>query len=79
MSIQSGTNILIFAYGLEDPDMSEPEGLIYNHGPRRGSRIIPLQSYNNPSAEEKFTGLDSFDFQLKDVCSFIINQIIFLT
>ncbi|CAF0955087.1 unnamed protein product [Adineta ricciae] len=64
--IKSGTNILIFAYGLEDPDMSEPQGIIYYHDNRRGSRIIPLRSYGNPSPEDKFAGLDYFDFQLNN-------------
>ncbi|CAF0933370.1 unnamed protein product [Adineta steineri] len=64
--IKSGTNILIFAYGLEDPDMSTPNGMIYYHDNRRGSRIIPLRSYGNPSPDEKFAELDYFDFQLKD-------------
>ncbi|CAF4624190.1 unnamed protein product [Rotaria sp. Silwood1] len=64
--IKSGTNILIFAYGLDDPDMSQSDGSIYYHDKRRGSRILPLQSYGNPSPEEKFAGLDSFEFRLKD-------------
>ncbi|CAF2373593.1 unnamed protein product [Rotaria sp. Silwood2] len=64
--IRSGTNILIFAYGLDDPDMSQSDGLIYYHDKRRGSRILPLQSYGNPPAEEKFADLDHFEFRLKD-------------
>jgi hypothetical protein len=59
--------------------MSEPEGLIYYHENRRGSRTIPLQSYNHPSSEEKFTGFDSFDFQLNEVSYFIIDPIVFLS
>jgi hypothetical protein len=59
--------------------MSEPEGLIHYHENRRGSRIIPLQSYNNPSPEEKFAGLDYFDFRLNEVSSFIIDHIDFLS
>ncbi|CAF4659567.1 unnamed protein product [Rotaria sp. Silwood2] len=47
----SSTNILIFAYGLEDPDMSQSNGLIHYHENRRGSRIIPLRSYANPKGE----------------------------
>jgi len=59
--------------------MSIPEGMIYYHDNRRGSRIIPLQSYGNPSPEEKFAGLDYFDFQLKDVrYSIIVYHCIFL-
>ncbi|CAF4485974.1 unnamed protein product, partial [Rotaria magnacalcarata] len=52
--IKSGTNVLIYAYGLEDPDMSQTGGMIKYHENRRGSRIIPLQSYGNPSPEETF-------------------------
>jgi len=50
--------------------MSEPGGLINYHEGRRGSRVIPLQSYNNPSPEEKFAGLDYFDFRLNEVSCF---------
>ncbi|CAF1122491.1 unnamed protein product [Rotaria sp. Silwood1] len=64
--IKSGTNILIFAYGLQDPDMSQSDGLIYYHENRRGSRVIPLQSYGNPSSEEKFAHLEYIDFQFQD-------------
>ena len=59
--------------------MSEPEGLIYYHENRRGSRIIPLRSYDNPSPEEKFAGLDYFDFRLNDVSYFIIDHIVILS
>ncbi|UJR09497.1 hypothetical protein I4U23_013735 [Adineta vaga] len=66
VAIKSGTNILIFAYGLEDPDMSQPNGLIYYHDNRRGSRMLPLRSYGNPSPDEKFADLDYFDFKLNN-------------
>ncbi|CAF3853401.1 unnamed protein product [Rotaria sp. Silwood1] len=66
VSIKSGTNNLIFAYGLEDPDMSRSDGLIFYHENRRGSRIIPLQSYGNPPSEEKFSDLDYFEFKLNN-------------
>jgi hypothetical protein len=59
--------------------MSKPEGIINYHENRRGSRIIPLRSYNNPSPEEKFAGLDYFDFRLNDVSSFIIDYIVILS
>ena len=49
--------------------MSKPEGVISYHENRRGSRIIPLRSYNNPSPEEKFADLDYFDFRLNEVSS----------
>ncbi|CAF3089068.1 unnamed protein product [Rotaria sp. Silwood2] len=64
--IKSGTNILIFAYGLVDPDLSQPDGDISYHHTRRGTRMIPLQSYGNPPSEDKFTGLDSFEFRLNN-------------
>ncbi|CAF2918621.1 unnamed protein product [Rotaria sp. Silwood2] len=66
VSIKSGTNTLIFAYGLEDPDISQPDGLIYYHDSRRGSRIVPLRSYGNPPSEEKFADLDYFEFKLNN-------------
>jgi hypothetical protein len=53
--------------------MSEPEGLIYYHENRRDSRMIPLLSYGNSPPEEKFTGLDYFEFQLKEVSYLILN------
>jgi len=59
--------------------MSQPEGLINYHENRRGSRIIPLRSYNNPSPEEKFAGLDYFDFRVNEVSYFIIDPIDFLS
>jgi hypothetical protein len=59
--------------------MSEPGGIIYYHQERRGSRIIPLQSYDNPPPESKFDGLDYFDFQLKDVSDSIIDYLSFLS
>jgi len=59
--------------------MSQPEGIIYYHETRRNSRIIPLRSYGNPSAEDKFAGLDYFDFQLKEVSYFTLYQIVLLS
>jgi len=64
--IKSGTNILIFAYGVEDPTMADGKATITYHGDRRFTRMIPLQSYGNPSRESKFDGLSYFDFQLKN-------------
>jgi hypothetical protein len=52
--------------------MSQPEGIIYYHENRRGSRIIPLRSYGNPPPEDKFAGLDYFEFKLKDVSDHIV-------
>ncbi len=66
-NFQSGTDIVIFAYGLEDPDMSKKGGQINYHENRRGTRIIPLRSYAIPPPESKFAGLDYFDFQLHNV------------
>ncbi len=47
--------------------MSQSGGLIYYHENRRGSRIIPLQSYSNPPPEEKFSDLDYVEFKLNNV------------
>ena len=47
--------------------MSQGGGMIYYHDNRRGSRIIPLRSYGNPSPEEKFADLEYFDFKSRDV------------
>jgi hypothetical protein len=57
--------------------MTEPGGLITYHQTRRGSRIIPLQSYGNTPPETKFDGLDYIDFQSKDVSNSIIERINF--
>ncbi|CAF2880882.1 unnamed protein product [Rotaria sp. Silwood2] len=65
--IKSGTNTLIFAYSLEDPDMSQPNGSTYYHDNRRGSRIVPLRSYGNPSTEEKFADLNHIEYKLNNV------------
>ena len=56
--------------------MSHPDGLIYYHDNRRGSRIIPLQSYGNPSPEEKFADLDYFEFRLNEVSLFYYSLLI---
>ncbi|CAF3460707.1 unnamed protein product [Rotaria socialis] len=64
--IKSGTNVLIFAYGLVDPDLSRPDGDISYHGTRRGTRMIPLQSYGNSPTEDKFSELDSFEFRFNN-------------
>ncbi|CAF1647274.1 unnamed protein product [Rotaria magnacalcarata] len=61
VEIKSGTNVIIYAYGLTDP-----VGDINYHQNRRGSRMIPLQSYANPPTENKFTGLDYFEFRLNN-------------
>ncbi|CAF3285978.1 unnamed protein product [Rotaria sp. Silwood2] len=62
--IKSGTNIVIYAYSLEDPIIIDGKATIKYHGDRRYTRAIPLQSYANPPPESKFSGLDYFDFQL---------------
>ncbi|CAF2458331.1 unnamed protein product [Rotaria sp. Silwood2] len=64
--IKWGTNNLIFAYGLTDPDPSRPDGDITYHNTRRGSRTIPLHSYNDPPSEDKFAGLDNFEWRLNN-------------
>ncbi|CAF2956801.1 unnamed protein product [Rotaria sp. Silwood2] len=40
--IKSGTNILIFAYGLVDLDLCQSNVDIMYHENRRGTRILPL-------------------------------------
>ncbi|CAF3448817.1 unnamed protein product [Rotaria sp. Silwood1] len=64
--IKWGTNNLIFAYGLIDPDPSRPDGDITYHDTRRGSRTIPLHSYSDPPSEDKFIGLDTFEWRLNN-------------
>ncbi|CAF3656855.1 unnamed protein product [Rotaria sp. Silwood1] len=64
--IKSGTNNLIFAYGLTDPDLDQPNGDISYHENRRGSRILPLRSYANPPVEAKFAELEYFDFRMNN-------------
>jgi hypothetical protein len=62
---------LIFAYGLVDPDPSRPDGDITYHDTRRGSRTIPLRSYNDPPSEDKFKGLDTFEWRSDNVSIFV--------
>ncbi|CAF2441731.1 unnamed protein product [Rotaria sp. Silwood2] len=66
VSIKTGTNIVIFAYGISDPDQRQSNGDISYHENRRGTRMIPLRSYDNPPPENTFDGLDSFDFRLNN-------------
>lgn len=47
--------------------MVDGKATITYHGDRRFTRMIPLQSYGNPSGESKFDGLYHFDFRLKNV------------
>ena len=63
---------MIFAYGLVDPDPSQPNGDITYHENRRGSRIISLQSYAEPPSEDKFIGLDTFEFRVNNVSNFLV-------
>ncbi|CAF0842897.1 unnamed protein product [Didymodactylos carnosus] len=62
--IRSGTTILIFAYGLTDPE--ENEDIEYHTASRRETKIIPLLSYANPPEESKFYDLDTFEFRLNN-------------
>ncbi|CAF3386420.1 unnamed protein product, partial [Rotaria sp. Silwood2] len=64
--IKSGTNVLIFAYGFVDPDLSRSDGDISYHGTRRGTRMIPLRSYGDPPLEKQFAGLESFEFRARN-------------
>ncbi|CAF0875388.1 unnamed protein product [Adineta ricciae] len=65
-TIKSGTNNLIFAYGLVDPDSTQSNGDITYHDTRRGSRRIPLRSYNDPPSEGKFANLETFEWRLNN-------------
>ncbi|CAF3637859.1 unnamed protein product [Rotaria sp. Silwood1] len=62
--IKSGTNVLIFAYGLTDLNMARLDDDISYHENRRGSRIIPLQSYSIPPPKSKFAELDTFEWRM---------------
>ncbi|CAF4341241.1 unnamed protein product [Rotaria sp. Silwood2] len=62
--IKSGSNIVIFAYGLIDPDMFETYGDISYHENRRNSRMIPLRTYANPPSDDKFVEFDYVEFRL---------------
>ncbi|CAF3715798.1 unnamed protein product [Rotaria sp. Silwood1] len=66
--IKSGTNVLIFAYGLTDLNMARLDDDISYHENRRGSRIIPLQSYSIPPPKSKFAELDTFEWRMNHVC-----------
>jgi hypothetical protein len=57
--------------------MSDKDGMIYYHDNRRGSRILPLRSYGNPSPDEKFADLEYFDFKLQNVSYSIKDYTIF--
>ncbi|UJR17775.1 hypothetical protein I4U23_004673 [Adineta vaga] len=65
--IRSGTNILIYAYGLVDPDTIHSEIDIMYHGEQRGTRILPLRSYSNQATDDILTGLDFFDFRFENL------------
>jgi len=58
---------LIFAYGLVDPDPSQPGDDITYHENRRNSRSLPLRSYNDPPSEDKFAGLDTLQWRANNV------------
>jgi hypothetical protein len=62
---------VIYAYGLEDPVISDGKATITYHENRRYTRVIPLQTYSNPPPESKFAGLDNFTFHANNVSSFI--------
>ncbi|CAF1140454.1 unnamed protein product [Rotaria sp. Silwood1] len=64
--IKSGTNHLIFAYGLTDPSPSGPNGEISYHENRRDSRALSLRSYADSPSEDTFAELDYFDFRLNN-------------
>ncbi|CAF0896092.1 unnamed protein product [Adineta ricciae] len=59
--IKSGTNILIYAYGLVDPDGN---GEISYHESRRGSRMLPLRYYIDQLPQTEYADLDSFELRI---------------
>ncbi len=61
-----------------DPDLCHPNGDITYHEDRRGSRILPLRSYANPPAEDKFAELEYFDFRFDNVSCFYKTSIFIL-
>jgi len=63
---------LIFAFGLVDPT----DDITY-HEDRRGSRTLPLRSYNDPPSEDKFAGLDTFEWRSNNVIRSFFVLIIF--
>jgi hypothetical protein len=69
---QSGTNILIFAYGFVDPDLRQSDADIMYHEARRGTRMLPLRSYTGPPADDMLAGLDFFDLRFENVRDCII-------
>ncbi|CAF1481989.1 unnamed protein product [Rotaria sordida] len=62
VAIKFGTNTLIYAYGLEDPNPN-----INYHETRRGSRILPLINYSNPPPESKFGSLEKYEFRFDNL------------
>ena len=58
---------MIFAYGLVDP----VNGDITYHQNRRGTRTVPLRSYDDPPSIDKFAGLDTVVFRLNNVRIFL--------
>ncbi|CAF0807769.1 unnamed protein product [Adineta ricciae] len=66
VAIQSGTNHLIFAYGLVDPTWNTTSNPITYHQTRRGSYSLSLRSYSDPPLESKFATLNYFDFRMNN-------------
>jgi hypothetical protein len=40
--------------------------------------MIPLRSYGDPPPDDKFVGLDSFEFHLNNVSCFTIDHIVYI-
>ncbi|CAF3333694.1 unnamed protein product [Rotaria sp. Silwood2] len=68
--IKSGTNILIFAYGLVDLDLCQSNVDITYHDNRRGSRILPLRSYVDQPAEDTLLGLETIDLRFNNTTAY---------
>ncbi|CAF4012623.1 unnamed protein product [Adineta steineri] len=61
--IRSGTNIVIFAYGLVDLDLCHSNVDMTYHEDRRGTRMLPLLSYKDPPTDDMFAKNDFFDLR----------------
>ncbi|UJR36729.1 hypothetical protein I4U23_029445 [Adineta vaga] len=66
VAIKSGTNHLIFAYGLVDPSWNPSINGITYHQDRKGAYSLSLRSYSDPPLESKFASMNYFDFRLNN-------------
>ncbi|UJR36633.1 hypothetical protein I4U23_029352 [Adineta vaga] len=74
--IKSGTNHLIFAFGLVDPSRNPPNNGITYHQDRRGIYSLSLRSYSDPPVKSKFATMNYFDFRLNNACTYFLTYTI---